>query len=55
MEGIRGCWVDCIGGEDGEDEDERIDPGMSEGKVFPSPEVGAGLSSFGARAGDFAL
>lgn len=55
MKGVCGRWVDGIGGEDGEDEDERIDPGMAKGEVFPTPEVGMGFSSFRMRSGDIGL
>lgn len=39
MKRIRGVWIDGVGGENGNDEDERVDPGMAEGEGFPTPEI----------------
>lgn len=55
MERIRSLWVDGVGGENGKDENERVDPGMAEGEGFPAPEVRASFPSFGMQAGNFAL
>ena len=44
-----------VGEENGDCEDEGIDPGMAEGEVLPAAEVGAGFSSLEMLAGNFAL
>ena len=55
MEGVGGARVDGIESQDGADDDERIRPGVAEGEVFPSAEVGAGFSPFGVESCGFAV
>ena len=47
VNGILWRRIESIEGEDDGDDDERVRPGVSEGKVFPAAEVGAGFSPFG--------
>lgn len=49
MQTILGSWVDSICREDGDDDDERIEPSVSEGDGLPPAEERLGLPPFGMR------
>lgn len=41
MKGIRRGRIDSVGRKNNQDEDERVDPSMFEGDLFPLPQKGA--------------
>ena len=55
VEGILGGWIKSIECKDDADDDERIRPSVSKGKVFPAAIVRSGFSSFRVQSGGFAV